>query len=171
LRIPVFQAEGCGCKSRRGGLSLKCVRGVRATRRSASPQFRVRIPARAPRSCGVKAAQRTFNPHGAGASPAGSTILRLFELRLGRPNSPMVIEGGYGRSLPASDRPEPWFNTTYPSSQGTGAQNRGSRVQIPPSCPLSGVVVIKAARRARNAEETERYRPAPPFAREVLRDA
>jgi hypothetical protein len=27
------------------------------------------------RSCGVTAAQRTFNPHGAGANPAGSTIL------------------------------------------------------------------------------------------------
>ncbi len=35
-----------------------------------------------------------------------------------------------------------------------------------------GVVVLIAARRARNAEETERNRPAPPiFAREVFTDA
>ena len=35
------------------GANLVCVRSVRATRRSASPQFRVRVPARAPWSCGV----------------------------------------------------------------------------------------------------------------------
>ena len=39
-------------------------------------------------------------------------------------------------------------------------------MQVPPSCPIFGVVVIIEARRARNAEETERNRPAPPiFAR------
>jgi hypothetical protein len=31
---------------------------------------------------------------------------------------------------------------------------------------IFGVVVVKAARRARNAEETERYRPTPPVSPE-----
>lgn len=35
-------------------------------------------------------------------------------------------------------------------------------MRVPPSCPFSGVVVIIAAHRARNAGETERNRPAPP---------
>lgn len=77
-----------------------CARGVEATQRSASPQSRVRLahssdecglcPTASPlpisaslrlgartisRSCGVTAAQRTFNPHSAGANPAGSTNL------------------------------------------------------------------------------------------------
>jgi hypothetical protein len=39
-------------------------------------------------------------------------------------------------------------------------------VRVPPSCPFSGVVVIIAAHRARNAEETERNRPAPPVSPE-----
>lgn len=39
-------------------------------------------------------------------------------------------------------------------------------MRFPPSCPLSGVVVIIAAHRARNAEETERNRPAPPVSPE-----
>ena len=39
-------------------------------------------------------------------------------------------------------------------------------MRVPPSCPLSGVVVIIAAHRARNAEETERNRPAPPVSPE-----
>ena len=36
-------------------------------------------------------------------------------------------------------------------------------MQLPPSCPFSGVVVTIVARRARNAEATERNRPAPPI--------
>ena len=57
---------------------ISCACGVAATWRSASPRSRVRFPARAPFLelwCST-AAQRTFNPHGAGATPAGSTILR-----------------------------------------------------------------------------------------------
>ena len=64
-----------------GGLSparaeFMCARGVTATRRSASPQSRVRFPARAPflELWCLTVAQRTFNPPGAGASPAGSAI-------------------------------------------------------------------------------------------------
>jgi hypothetical protein len=55
-------------ESGRGRVYL-CARGVTATWRSASPQSRVRLPARAPILelwCST-AAQRTFNPHGAGA--------------------------------------------------------------------------------------------------------
>ena len=57
------------------GAEFMCARGVTATWRSASPQSRVRFPARAPYLelwC-LTVAQRTFNPPGAGANPAGST--------------------------------------------------------------------------------------------------
>lgn len=59
------------------GRVYQCARGVTATWRSASPQSRVRFPARTPileLRCSTVAG-RTFNPPGAGASPAGSTNL------------------------------------------------------------------------------------------------
>ena len=57
------------------GASLPCVRGVAATRRSACPESGVRPSPSAPIGAVVStAAQRTFNPQGAGATPAGSSI-------------------------------------------------------------------------------------------------
>jgi hypothetical protein len=57
------------------GAEFSCVRSVRATHRSASPESGVRVSPSAPFLelwCST-VAQRTFNPPGAGATPAGST--------------------------------------------------------------------------------------------------
>jgi hypothetical protein len=67
-----------------------CARGVGATRRSASPQSRVRFPARAPWSCGVN-------------SQHSGLLIRRVRVQL--PPAPpfchqSVIEGGLRRSLP-----------------------------------------------------------------------
>ena len=82
------EMELAGIQSRQG---LICARGVEATRRSASPQSRVRFPARAPRSCGVN-------------SQHSGLLIRRVRVQL--PPAPpfchqSVIEGGRRRNLPA----------------------------------------------------------------------
>lgn len=100
-----------------------------------------------------QSAQRIFNPQSAGATPAGSTILYPWSLR-----------ADAWRSLPA------------PSDLSRGLSRR-ARAAKGPVCKVGytagatpavvsifhGAVMIIAACRARNADETERNRPAPPI--------
>ena len=101
------------------------------------------------------AAQRTFNPHGAGASPAGSTN-----------TYPVVIEGGHRRGLPVPSNLSHRFYHGVPEQRRDRPAKPGIAGARPAAVSTFGVVVPKAARRARNAEETERYRPAPPVSPE-----
>ena len=99
-----------------------------------------------------QSAQRPFNPHGAGATPAGSTN-----------TYPVVIEGGRRRSLPAPSDLSHGFSHDVPEQRRDRPAKPRFAGASPAVVSTFGVVVIKAARRARNAEETERYRPAPPI--------
>lgn len=76
-----------------------------------------------------------------------------------------VIEGGHAEKSSAAERPGTALvaDATCPSSEGTGLQNRNHAGASPAVASRLWVVVLIAARRARNAEETERNRPAPPF--------
>lgn len=139
------------------------MRGVRVTRRSASPQSRVRVPARAP----IFARLRSGEPWSCGVNSQHSGLLiRRVRVQLppAPPNLPVVIEGGRPEKSSGAERPESRILTTCPSSEGAGLQSRchrgcNSRRRV----HFSGVVMIIAACRARNADETERNRPAPPF--------
>ena len=100
------------------GANLVCVRSVRATRRSASPQFRVRVPARAPWSCGVN-------------SQHSGLLIR--QVRVQIPPAPPTIatcqssRADARRNLPAPSDLELQRVTTCPSSEGAGLQNRYHR--------------------------------------------
>ena len=101
-----------------------------------------------------QSAQRTFNPHGVGATPTGSTS--FCHRQSSRADAGEIF------------RRRATWNCCVP---------RRARAAKGPACKAGirgcksrrrvhfGVVVLIAARRARNAEETERNRPAPPFLR------
>lgn len=108
-----------GSQRRQG---LICVRGVRVTRRSASPQSRVRVPARAPWSCGVNSqhsgllirrvrvqlppAPPTFNPWSLRADdrrslPTPSDLSRGFSRRARAAKGPVCKTGITAGASPA----------------------------------------------------------------------
>ena len=102
-----------------------------------------------------QSAQRTFNPPGAGANPASSTNNCHLS----------VIEGGRTEKSSGAERPGTAACHDVPEQRrGRSAKPVLPRVQIPPSCPFPfGAVMIIAACRTCNADETERNRPAPPI--------
>jgi hypothetical protein len=130
------------------------VRGVRVTRRSASPQFRVRVPARAPRSCGVN------------SQHSGLLIRRVrVQLPPAPPYLTAVIEGGRSEKSSGAERPESRESRRARAAKGPVCKAGVTAGATPAvvSILFPGAVMIIAACRTCNADETERNRPAPPI--------
>lgn len=131
---------------------------LRAWRRSNAAVCQSAVPGAIPGARTMElwcqqSAQRTFNPQSAGATPAGSTILYPWSLRADDRRSlpaPSDLSRGFSRRARAAKGPACKVGITAGATPAVVSN-------------FHGAVMIIAACRARNADETERNRPAPPL--------